>query len=324
MLSRIRQRASTATIMLAASGAIVIVALCTLVAVSLAGGDPSAGATTAGLIRQTPTGAAQLSTHTPTHAKRTAVPHPSATATDPPTPHPLPVPTDNPPPPPAPKPTAIPATATPRPAPTKIATTPTPCPTGGCPTATPLPPLPTPGPCQPGGPPYYVTPTATPTTDQIAQAITTAADSAHIPPALQEAIAWQESGWQINVIACDGGIGLMQLQPSTVTWLNNYYGIADDPYTLAGNADLGARYISYYYTFYIDYLQQNYPTTCGTNGCDWDTVWPGATDGATVRDIVISVYNEGASTMSKYGITNWWYVDDVILWYHTRYGGTGN
>ncbi len=169
-----------------------------------------------------------------------------------------------------------------------------------------------------------MTPTVTPTTDQIAQAITTAANNAHIPANLQEAIAWQESGWQINVIACDGGIGLMQLQPTTVTWLNNYYGISDDPYTLTGNADLGARYISYYYSFYIGYLQQNDPATCGMNGCDWDTVWPGATDGATVRDIVISVYNEGAGTMSNYGIINWWYVNDVILWYHTRYGGVGN
>lgn len=148
----------------------------------------------------------------------------------------------------------------------------------------------------------------------ISQAITSAASRNSIPPLLQMAIAWQESGWQENIVACDGGIGLMQLMPSTVTWLDNYYQVNDDPYALGGNAGLGAGYLAYYYTYYVGYLQQHDPAACGSAGCGWDTPWPGATDGATVQDIVISIYNEGAGTMSQVGITNWWYVNDVKLW----------
>lgn len=159
-----------------------------------------------------------------------------------------------------------------------------------------------------------MTPTTVPSHATIDQSITNAANRNGIPVQLQRAIAWQESGWQENIVACDGGIGLMQLQPETVSWLNNYYGVNDDPTTLDGNAGLGAGYIAFYYKYYIGYLQQNFPASCGSAGCNWTTVWPGGTDSATVQDIVISVYNEGAGTMSQYGITNWSYVSDVELW----------
>src|SRR5262249_13859841 len=162
---------------------------------------------------------------------------------------------------------------------------------------------------QPGGAPYYVTPTVTPSAGTIAQSIANAASRNGISTPLQEAIAWQESGWQENIIACDGGIGLMQLQPATVAWLNSYYGVNDNPYKLNDNAGLGAGYIAYFYNYYISYIQQNSPSTCGASGCNWDTVWPGDTHGVTVRDIVVSVYNEGAGTMASQGIINWPYVE---------------
>jgi len=31
-----------------------------------------------------------------------------------------------------------------------------------------------------------------------------------VPVNLMKAVAWQESGWQSTIIACDGGIGTMQ------------------------------------------------------------------------------------------------------------------
>lgn len=188
---------------------------------------------------------------------------------------------------------------------------------------------PNPGPCQPGGQPYYLTPTVTPTTATIAQAISSAASRNGVPVPMQEAIAWQESGWQQNVVACDGGIGLMQVMPTTAAWLNSYYGKNNNVYDLNGNAAMGAGYLSFYYSYYTNYLQQNSPSACGGGGCNWDTIWPGSVDagnpqGTTVRAIVISVYNEGAGTMANYGIINWSYVSNVLLFYHDRYGGTGN
>jgi hypothetical protein len=247
-----------------------------------------------------PTGTA-MATLAPTYtAKPSPTPAPTRrpvvipTAT--PRPHPLPAPAKNPPPPAPPKKTPTPV---PAPSPTPCSSA-TPCPTE------------TPAPCTANGPPYYVTPTATPTNATIAQAITAAATRNGIEVLVQEAIAWQESGWQQNIVACDGGIGLMQLMPATVQWLNQYYGVNDDPYQLDGNAGLGAGYIAYYYRFYTGYVEQNYPGYCPQSGCDWNTVWPGDTSSTTILDIVISVYNEGAGTMSTQGIINWWYVDDVL------------
>ena len=263
-------------------------------------------------------------------ATATATIVPTATATQPPRkptatpkPQPLPVPKNAPPP----VNTGGLGQPTPGPAPTHT-TQPTPTPCAGstaCVNVTPTPA----GACQPGGPPYYSTPTVTPTTATIAQTISTAASRNGIPVALQEAIAWQESGWQQNVIACDGGIGLMQLMPATVSWLNSYYGVNDNPYDLAGNAGLGAGYLAFYYSYYTGYLQQNSPAACGSAGCNWDTIWPGSASaanpqGTTVRDIIISVYNEGAGTMANYGIINWSYVSNVLSFYQQRYGGTGN
>jgi hypothetical protein len=104
--------------------------------------------------------------------------------------------------------------------------------------------------------------------------------------------------------------------PVTAAWLNSYYHTSYDVNTLSGNALLAASYLSYYYKYYT--------SVCGVSGCNWDTVWPGASDNATIRDIVISVYNEGAGTMSNYGILNWGYVNNVLAFYHNRYGGSGN
>ncbi|MBA3824047.1 MAG: lytic transglycosylase domain-containing protein [Ktedonobacterales bacterium] len=309
----LRQHLSSRSLVLAALGAVSLFLVCVALLFSAlheaqaTTAPPRAAAGT--LVPTSTTTLTATATHSPARPPTATVVKSTAT------PHPLPVPKDNPPPPPPPRqPTPTATHAPPTATATNPTTTLTPCPTGGCPTATSAPPTATPGPCQPGGAPYYKTPEPTPTGNQIAAAITSAANANGIPPLLEEAIAWQESGWQINLVACDGGIGLAQLQPATVAWLNSTYGIHDDPYSLAGNADLSARYLHYYYSFYIGYLQQNEPAACGTAGCNWDTPWPGATDGANVRDIVISVYNEGAGTMNTYGIINWWYVNDVLLW----------
>jgi len=71
------------------------------------------------------------------------------------------------------------------------------------------------------------------------------------------AVAWQESRWHEDVTSCDGGIGLMQIQYYTYPWLNGqsipacHLGATTyDPYSLQGNADLGAKYLQWLSCFY--------------------------------------------------------------------------
>jgi soluble lytic murein transglycosylase-like protein len=66
-----------------------------------------------------------------------------------------------------------------------------------------------------------------------------------IPLQLVKATAWQESGWQSNIIACDKGIGLMQVQPETVTWLNQRFEQSYDVYDYRDNAYLGGTYLAW-------------------------------------------------------------------------------
>ncbi|HEU0027408.1 MAG TPA: transglycosylase SLT domain-containing protein [Ktedonobacterales bacterium] len=91
----------------------------------------------------------------------------------------------------------------------------------------------------------------------IAAALEAAALKYGLPTNLLKAVAWQESRWHVDVLSCDGGIGLMQIQYYTYPWLNSVVEPAcdlaatnDDPYTLEGNADLGAKYLKWLSCFY--------------------------------------------------------------------------
>lgn len=74
-----------------------------------------------------------------------------------------------------------------------------------------------------------------------------------VPPALIEAIAWQESGWQSAVKACDGGIGAMQVMDPTAKWMNQRFGTSYSYTTLDGNVAIGAEYLQWL----IAYFGQN-------------------------------------------------------------------
>ncbi len=96
-----------------------------------------------------------------------------------------------------------------------------------------------------------------PSQSVIAQALTTAATKYGLPVNLLMSVAWQESRWHADVLSCDGGIGLMQIQYYTYPWLNNVdepicglSATTDDPYTVDGNADLGAKYLKWLSCFY--------------------------------------------------------------------------
>ncbi|SCF42409.1 lytic transglycosylase domain-containing protein [Micromonospora mirobrigensis] len=73
----------------------------------------------------------------------------------------------------------------------------------------------------------------------------TSAPELKIPLSLVKATAWQESGWQSDVVACDGGIGLMQLQPETVAWMNQRFGQDYDVHDYRDNAYLGGTYLAW-------------------------------------------------------------------------------
>ncbi|MEO7003602.1 MAG: transglycosylase SLT domain-containing protein [Ktedonobacterales bacterium] len=146
----------------------------------------------------------------------------------------------------------------------------------GCPTPTPLP-VPTDTSTTPSAVPATDTPTDTPAAatpgstctacpfykgdnpgqSDILQALATAATTYQLPINLLQAVAWQESRWHEDVLSCDGGIGLMQIQYYTYPWLNTQsiptcgFGVTNyDPYTLQGNANLGAKLLKWLSCFY--------------------------------------------------------------------------
>jgi Transglycosylase SLT domain len=76
---------------------------------------------------------------------------------------------------------------------------------------------------------------------------------------LIKAVAWQESGWQSTIIACDGGIGTMQVMPNTATWMNEKFGTNYDLHTLSGNTMIGSAYLQWLVKYFGDvYFNGNY------------------------------------------------------------------
>ncbi|WP_203862120.1 lytic transglycosylase domain-containing protein [Plantactinospora mayteni] len=89
---------------------------------------------------------------------------------------------------------------------------------------------------------------------QVKQALTEAAGrtywpssapSIRVPVDLVKATAWQESGWQSNIIACDGGVGLMQVMPDTAAFVNQRFDQSYDIDAYRDNATLGANYLAW-------------------------------------------------------------------------------
>lgn len=89
-----------------------------------------------------------------------------------------------------------------------------------------------------------------------------------VPLNLMKAVAWQESGWQSAIIACDGGIGTMQIMPATADWMNTRFNMDPDldPHTLEGNAKIGAALLEWEIKYFGDvYFDGDYtldPADC--------------------------------------------------------------
>jgi soluble lytic murein transglycosylase-like protein len=78
-----------------------------------------------------------------------------------------------------------------------------------------------------------------------------AASEFGVSPAFVLAVAWHESGWQPGVVSYAGAVGLMQLMPSTATWvadtmLHEAAAISDPRW----NARAGTRLLAFYLARY--------------------------------------------------------------------------
>jgi hypothetical protein len=86
---------------------------------------------------------------------------------------------------------------------------------------------------------------------------------------LVKAIAWQESGWQSNIVNCDGGRGLMQVMPETVDMINQRFGLDYNDKDYRQNAQAGANYLAWLTKAFGDtYFKKKYdlsPKKCKTH-----------------------------------------------------------
>ena len=69
--------------------------------------------------------------------------------------------------------------------------------------------------------------------------------SISVPTVLMDAEAWQESGWQSQIVSCDGGFGTMQIMTGTAAWMNSHFAAQYDYQTLSGNTELGSEYLEW-------------------------------------------------------------------------------
>ncbi|GIJ23977.1 transglycosylase SLT domain-containing protein [Micromonospora lutea] len=121
----------------------------------------------------------------------------------------------------------------------------------------------------------------------------TSAPDIRIPLSLIKATAWQESGWQSNIVACDGGIGLMQVMPDTATWMNQRFGQSYDVSDYRDNAYLGGTYLAWLTKYIGDmYFDADYRLdadlcTSELNSC--------------LLNAVIAAYNYGHGAVAREG-----------------------
>ncbi|MEU7591345.1 lytic transglycosylase domain-containing protein [Micromonospora sp. NPDC049230] len=114
-----------------------------------------------------------------------------------------------------------------------------------------------------------------------------------VPLNLLKATAWQESGWQSNIHACDGGVGLMQVMPATATWMNQRFEQSYQIDDYRDNASLGATYLAWATKYIGDmYFESDFrldPALC-TAALD-----------SCLLNAVIAAYNVGHGAVAQEG-----------------------
>ena len=134
----------------------------------------------------------------------------------------------------------------------------------------------------------------------------TSAPGLKVPLNLVKATAYQESGWQSNIVACDGGIGLMQVMPDTAAFVNQRFDQSYDIDDYRDNATLGANYLAWLIKYFGDvYFAGSYdadPADCADHS------------DLCLLNAVIAAYNFGpgaVDTDEGLVIPNPRYVDNV-------------
>ena len=136
----------------------------------------------------------------------------------------------------------------------------------------------------------------------------TEAPKLRVPLRLVKAVAWHESGWQSNIVNCDGGKGLMQVMPDTVDHINQRFGLAYRVDDHRDNAFLGVNYLAYLTKeFGNDYFKGSHDLSAGKCRSHSDRC---------LLNLVISAYNWGEGSVrevvrSKSALPNPAYVDSV-------------
>jgi hypothetical protein len=134
------------------------------------------------------------------------------------------------------------------------------------------------------------------------------APSIQVPLDLVKATAYQESGWQSNIVACDTGVGLMQVMPGTATYVNERFEKSYNLNEYRDNATIGANYLAWLIKYFGDdpLFKGNYsvdPADCADH------------KDLCLLNVVIAAYNFGpGGVVTDAGlifIPNPQYVDNV-------------
>lgn len=84
------------------------------------------------------------------------------------------------------------------------------------------------------------------TNARVEQELSAAAVAQGVNPALAEAVAWEESGFQPQVQSLAGALGVMQVEPATAAFVNNQ--LLSPPVSAAtevGNIQIGVRFLRF-------------------------------------------------------------------------------
>ncbi|GAA3268072.1 transglycosylase SLT domain-containing protein [Dactylosporangium vinaceum] len=71
-----------------------------------------------------------------------------------------------------------------------------------------------------------------------------------VPTRLLYAVAEQESGWQTDIKACDGGLGVMQVMPDTMKFVNQRFATSWDYTVPQQNVMCGANYLAWLIAYF--------------------------------------------------------------------------
>jgi soluble lytic murein transglycosylase-like protein len=110
-----------------------------------------------------------------------------------------------------------------------------------------------------------------------------------VPADLVRSIAWNESGWQNNIVNCDGGYGLMQLMPGTVDQMNQRFEKSYDVKDYRQNAVIGANYLAWM-TRYLGHLYFHDNFSLSTSKCKSASSW-------CLLNTVIAGYHAGVGSV---------------------------